>query len=180
MSIKESALSAITSITQSDFIRAVTSAGASRRVTVANLAKAIIESYTGSSLAGRNQSVKAALDALNSKTGLALTYTSNDYVTEAALNGGEAKRVGNLLLFKFNSSISNFPTGASVDNTQIGTISGWNASTATNITISPQNGVTSNGILLLTISNAGAITISNRSGLPCNGFYRGVAVASIN
>ena len=67
MSIKESALNAITSIAQSDFIRAVTAAGASRRVTVANLAKAIIESYTGSSLAGGNQSVKAALDALNSK-----------------------------------------------------------------------------------------------------------------
>ena len=67
MSIKESALNAITSITQSDFIRAVTAAGASRRVTVANLAKAIIESYTGSSLAGGNQSVKSALDALNSK-----------------------------------------------------------------------------------------------------------------
>jgi len=66
MSIKESALSAITSITQSDFIRAVTAAGASRRVTVANLAKAIIEQYTGSSLAGSAQSVKAALDALNS------------------------------------------------------------------------------------------------------------------
>lgn len=64
MSIKESALNAITSITQSDFIRAVTAAGASRRVTVANLAKAIIESYTGSSLAGSDRSVKAALDKL--------------------------------------------------------------------------------------------------------------------
>lgn len=69
MSIKESALNAITSITQRDFIRAVTSAGASRRVTVANLAKAIIESYTGSSLAGSNQSVKAAFDELNADSG---------------------------------------------------------------------------------------------------------------
>ena len=68
MSIKESALNTITSIAQSDFIRAVTAAGASRRVTVANLAKAIIESYTGSSLAGGKQSVKVALDALNSKS----------------------------------------------------------------------------------------------------------------
>lgn len=67
MSIKESALSAITSITQSDFIRAVTSAGASRRLTVANLAKAIIESYTGSSLGGANQSVKAAIDLQHNK-----------------------------------------------------------------------------------------------------------------
>lgn len=67
MGIKESALAAITTITQSDLIRAVTAAGASRRITVANLAKAIIENYTGSSLAGSSQSVKAALDSLNSK-----------------------------------------------------------------------------------------------------------------
>lgn len=66
MGIKESALAAITTITQSDLIRAVTAAGASRRITVANLAKAIIENYTGSSLAGSSQSVKAALDSLNS------------------------------------------------------------------------------------------------------------------
>ncbi len=67
MSIKESALTAITSITQSDFVRAVTSAGASRRITVANLAKAIVESYTGSSLAGESQSVKSAIDTLNGR-----------------------------------------------------------------------------------------------------------------
>lgn len=70
MAIKESALALITSVTQSDLVRAVTAAGASRRITVANLAKAIIENYTGSSLAGSSQSVKAALDSLNSKTGI--------------------------------------------------------------------------------------------------------------
>lgn len=64
MSIKESALTAITAISNSDFVRAVTSAGASRRITVANLAKQIIEGYTGSSLAGSNRSVQAALDKL--------------------------------------------------------------------------------------------------------------------
>ena len=68
MAIKESALALITSITQSDLIRAVTAAGASRRITVANLAKAIVENYTGSSLAGSNRSVKEALDSLNSKS----------------------------------------------------------------------------------------------------------------
>lgn len=41
MAIKESALSLITSIAQNDWVRAVTSAGASRRITVANLAKAV-------------------------------------------------------------------------------------------------------------------------------------------
>lgn len=41
MSIKESALSAITSIAQNDFIRVVTAAGASRRISLANLANTI-------------------------------------------------------------------------------------------------------------------------------------------
>lgn len=41
MAIKESALSAITSIAQGDFIRVVSSVGASRRITFANLLNAI-------------------------------------------------------------------------------------------------------------------------------------------
>lgn len=80
MSIKESALSAITSITQSDFVRAVTSAGASRRVTVSNLAKAIVESYTGSSLGGSARSIKTAFDSMNKYTITDLmTYASSVY-----------------------------------------------------------------------------------------------------
>lgn len=86
MSIKESALTAITSIAQSDFIRAVTSAGASRRITLANLAKAIVESYTGSSLAGSSQSVKSAIDSLNSKS----TIDANSYL-ESAEAGANAQ-----------------------------------------------------------------------------------------
>lgn len=42
MSIRESALTAITSITNSDFVRAVTSAGASRKVTIGNIGKHIL------------------------------------------------------------------------------------------------------------------------------------------
>ncbi len=104
MGIRESLLNTITSVGSSDFVRIVTSAGASSKATVANLfksfesglgaksslttsdyirvvgsdnnaykqlvsdvAKKIIENYTGSSLAGSSQSVKSALDALNSK-----------------------------------------------------------------------------------------------------------------
>lgn len=82
MSIKESALSVISSIAQSDFVRAVTSDGNSRRVTVANLAKAIVESYTGSSLGGSQRSVKAAIDSLNSKIGSGF-YTSYAVLSNA-------------------------------------------------------------------------------------------------
>lgn len=46
------------------------------------LAKAIIEQYTGSTLAGSAQSVKAALDALNSKIGSSF-YTSYAVLSDA-------------------------------------------------------------------------------------------------
>jgi len=84
MSIKESALTAITSIAQSDFVRAVTSAGASRRITVANLAKAIVESYTGSSLGGSSQSIKSVADSL--KTNLDTWYATKEIYGSAAIN----------------------------------------------------------------------------------------------
>lgn len=66
MSIKESALNTITALTNSDFIRMVTAAGASRKASLQSIAQHIIESYAGSTLAGSQQSVKSALDALNS------------------------------------------------------------------------------------------------------------------
>lgn len=68
MSIKESALTAISSITNGDFVRAVLSSGGSRRISAANLAKYVIETYANSSVGGSTQSVKSALDGLNTKT----------------------------------------------------------------------------------------------------------------
>lgn len=47
-----------------------------KALTTAILGKAMIEGYTGSSLAGSSQSVKSAIDGLNSKTDLVLRYTS--------------------------------------------------------------------------------------------------------
>ena len=99
MSIKESALSAITSIAQSDFVRAVTAAGASRRVTVANLAKAIIEQYTGSTLAGSARSVKAALDALNSKS---KGFSNANSITITMSNTPSSAHFGNALIGLFD------------------------------------------------------------------------------
>lgn len=66
MAIRESLLDALSSIATSDFVRSVTSAGASSKVTVSNLAKSIIENYTGSTLAGSAQSVKSAIDTIAS------------------------------------------------------------------------------------------------------------------
>ena len=80
MSIKESALNAIAALTNSDFVRMVTSAGASRKATLQTIAQHIIENYAGSTLAGSQQSVKSALDALNSNVvGGAFTNIATDY-----------------------------------------------------------------------------------------------------
>lgn len=80
MAIRESLLDALSSIATSDFVRSVTAAGASSKVTVSNLAKTIVENYTGSTLASSSQSVKSAIDALNSKTTGSGTAES-DYVS---------------------------------------------------------------------------------------------------
>ena len=64
---KEKNLTAVTSVAAADFARVVTSAGASVKATFANIAKYIIETYNGSTVAGSAQSVKSALDSLNSK-----------------------------------------------------------------------------------------------------------------
>ena len=70
------------SLTTSDYIRVVGSDNVSYKQLVSDVAKKIIEDYTGSSLAGSSQSVKSALDALNSKytsynASLTLSSTGN-------------------------------------------------------------------------------------------------------
>lgn len=81
---KEKNLTAVTSVAAADFLRVVTSAGASVKATAANLAKYIVETYNGSTVAGSAQSVKSALDSLNSKTptimgGSQVTITDTTY-----------------------------------------------------------------------------------------------------
>ena len=56
------------SLTTSDYIRIVGSDNVSYKQLVSDVAKKIIETYAGSSLAGSSQSVKSAIDLLNSKT----------------------------------------------------------------------------------------------------------------
>lgn len=86
MGVKEKALTAASSIASGDFLRMVTSAGASRKIDYSKLAKAIVEEYNGSTIAGSAQTLKAALDSLNSKTPASLdaieSGSANDFVTE--------------------------------------------------------------------------------------------------
>lgn len=81
---KEKNLTTVTSVAAADFARLVTSAGASVKATAANLAKYIIETYNGSTVAGSAQSVKAALDSLNSKTcfsAVTSEFTATSYIS---------------------------------------------------------------------------------------------------
>lgn len=81
MAIKERLLSAITSVSNSDFVRLVTSEGASRKALVSDVAKQIIENYNGSTIAGSAQSVKSAVDAMVEKNYPAKSsLTTSDYI----------------------------------------------------------------------------------------------------
>lgn len=118
----ESGLSAKSSLTTSDYIRVVGSDNVSYKQLVSDVAKKIIENYTGSSLAGSNQSVKSALDALNSKS---LRYvrsiTSADdcnvltqgvyiYTTSAPQNAPSGTMYGTLIVIEgsYGASVFNF------------------------------------------------------------------------
>lgn len=82
MGVKEKALTAASSIASGDFLRMVTSAGAARKIDYSKLAKAIVEEYNGSTIAGSAQTLKEALDSLNSKTTIITYYDANSDRTE--------------------------------------------------------------------------------------------------
>lgn len=149
MSIKESALAAITSIAQGDFVRAVTSAGASRRVTVSNLAKAIIESYAGSSLAGESQSVKAALDQLNVTSPTAPTLTTTGGSATGSITNYKA--YGRLRFLTLRTTLTESVAAGS--NAYTGTISDRPSVGAGSV------GYAGSIAFVLGISTAGAITV---------------------
>lgn len=109
---KEKNLTSITTVAAADFARIVTSAGASVKATAANLAKYIVETYNGSTVAGSAQSVKSALDSLNSN----ITGTSWTVMTDTPVS--YCKR-GNIVFVKISSAsvgttwttLATLPTG---------------------------------------------------------------------
>ena len=92
MSIKESALSIVQSIADSDYLRAVTSLGASRRVQASNVGKYVVETYEGSELGGESQSVKEVIDSMNT-TLATLDNKANVDGTYPLLTAGDAEQV---------------------------------------------------------------------------------------
>ena len=71
---KERNMTNVTSVAAADFVRVVTSAGASVKGTMENFAKSLLTTaFSGLSLGGSQQSVKDALDSLNSNSDQNLT-----------------------------------------------------------------------------------------------------------
>ena len=73
---KFNALTKQTAIAAADQLLMVKNGNATGRIDYNVLAKAIIEQYAGSTLAGSNQSLQAAITALNSKPGIVCTNTA--------------------------------------------------------------------------------------------------------
>ena len=61
MAIKENLLSVISSLQSGDFLRVVTSEGASRKASISNVGRWLVENYEGSTLAGSAQSLQSAM-----------------------------------------------------------------------------------------------------------------------
>jgi len=114
---KEKNLTTVTSVAAADFVRVVTSAGATVKSTMENLAKSLLTtSFSGLSLGGSQQSVKDALDSLNSNSVIArgATYTGdlNDlktpgywYATSSATNFPEGYTAAHVLVFANNGRV---------------------------------------------------------------------------
>ena len=117
--VYEKDLAQKSSLTTSDFIRVVGTDNVSYKQLVSDVAKKIVENYTSSSLAGSSQSVKSALDALNSKT----AYASYDIKDVLPLSD----RTGRVM--KFGSQISMYAQIGSLSLTTgsntIGTLSNY-------------------------------------------------------
>lgn len=112
MGRRESVLNTINSIATSDFIRSVTSAGTSCKVTVSNLAKAVIENYSGSTLGGSSRSVKSAIDALQANSSYAY-YDVKNRITPA-----EGVTITSAYLYVWGGRVAHLSLGATFTGAQ--------------------------------------------------------------
>jgi hypothetical protein len=107
----ESGLGVKSSLGTGDYIRVVGSDNASYKQLVSDVAKKIIENYTGSSLAGSSQSVKSALDSLNSK--LTFTDITNTLSSSVAtVNAAYSHRIGRVVVVQIRFPLTSAVTPA--------------------------------------------------------------------
>lgn len=88
MAIKENLLSVISSIQSGDFLRLVTSDGASRKASISNVGKWLVENYEGSTLIGTTRTVQDAINTVHPYiTGLTVGTSISDFIRTNLENG---------------------------------------------------------------------------------------------
>lgn len=102
MAIKENLLSVISSIQSGDFLRVVTSDGASRKASLSNVGKWLVENYEGSTVAGSAQSLQSAMSELVAIEGKQASMFTGDVNTLTAVG---CYQIGN------TASVTNLPRG---------------------------------------------------------------------
>lgn len=150
MSIKESALTAIQAIADTDFFRAVTSVGASRKVLASDVGKYVLEDYE-SELAGSEQSVTDAIDAMNEKNADALDRIKKSLIVDSASGSIASFNDGNDV-FPFPSCVVNISPLQDLH----GYDAPWVGGAGKNI-LPPRASATNNGITL-TWGDDGSVT----------------------
>lgn len=106
--VYEQNLASKSTLTTTDYIRVVGSDNVSYKQLVSDVAKKIIENYTGTTLAGSAQSVKSAVDSLNSKTeGVTQIYRWNNVSRfDIQLSATPStNKYGQLILFNSNQRV---------------------------------------------------------------------------
>lgn len=122
MATKENQLNLITNLGTQDYIRIVTSGGASTRARLSSVAETLLMTYTAS-FAGKTQSVGAALDNLATNEykgqGYGTCETSASSTAKTVAMSGFRKTVGGVATIKFsynvpaNATLNINETGAS-------------------------------------------------------------------
>ena len=108
MATKENQLNLITNIGIQDYIRIVTSGGASTRARLSSVAETLLMTYTAS-FAGKTQSVGAALDNLAANEykgqGYGTCETSASSTAKTVDMSGFRKTVGGVVTIKFSDNV---------------------------------------------------------------------------
>lgn len=112
--VYEQNLASKSTLTTTDYIRVVGSDNVSYKQLVSDVAKKIIENYTGSTLAGSAQSVKSAVDSLNSKTDLSSSYSNLISTTPDSVSIIKKGNVAHIVI--------QYPSVSIANDTQIGTL----------------------------------------------------------
>lgn len=120
--------------------------------------------------------IEDGLVTITEPSALTITYVSNSYVTSASVANLYACKKSGFLYLRGNLFLNNSVPSDTSD-TQIATISGWNAISNIQLTVAGQAG---GGTLIVSISSSGSVTIANSSGTAAINWHRFTLVVPAN